>query len=90
LHPVKSEGPHFGNRVDCLDCGLPGAVKASWTIERARAFTMPYGKHKGRTVAELAETGPGRSYLRWVAENVDGNAGMAAAIVLKGVAPNEH
>jgi hypothetical protein len=24
------------------------------------------------------------SYLQWVAENLDGNAGMAAAIVLKG------
>jgi len=47
---------------------------------------MPYGRHKGRTVGELAKTGPGRSYLKWVAEYVDGNAGMAAAIVLKEVA----
>ena len=56
-------------------------------MDRARAFVMPYGKHKGRTVGQMAETGAGRSYLRWLAENVDGNVAMAASIVLGEVQP---
>jgi hypothetical protein len=84
LHLVKSGGPHFG-RLDCLDCGLRGSsVAAPWTIERARAFTMPYGRHEGRTLGELAQTGEGRSYLEWVAATIKGNAGIAARIVLEG------
>ena len=74
-----------GTRLDCLDCGLRGAHKAPWTIDRARAFEMPFGKYKGRTVGRIAETGAGRSYLRWAAETLDGNVAMAAAIVLREV-----
>jgi hypothetical protein len=85
LHLVQSSGgPHFG-RFDCLDCGLRGSpVKAPWTIERARAFALPFGKHKGKTVGKLAETASGRSYLEWLALNVGGNAATAARIVLEG------
>jgi hypothetical protein len=35
------------------------------------------------------QTREGRSYLRWAAENIKGNAGTAAAIVLGLVKPEE-
>jgi uncharacterized protein (DUF3820 family) len=43
---------------------------------------MPFGKHRGRTLADLAGTEAGRDYLEWLAENVEGNAATAAAVVL--------
>jgi hypothetical protein len=43
---------------------------------------MPYGKFRDRSVGELAETEDGRSYLRWLASEVHGNAAIAAGIVL--------
>jgi uncharacterized protein (DUF3820 family) len=56
-------------------------------MERARAFAMPFGKHRGRTIADVAGTAAGRGYLAWVAENVEGNAATAAGIVLGIVDP---
>jgi hypothetical protein len=89
LHEVKCNPPHHARLdcLDCLDCGRRGSFKPSpWSLDRARAFMMPFGKFKGRTIGELAKNNQGRSYLKWAAENLDGNAGMAAAIVLRGVA----
>jgi uncharacterized protein (DUF3820 family)/predicted RNA-binding Zn-ribbon protein involved in translation (DUF1610 family) len=81
LHFVKSEVHH--GRYDCLSCGRIGPrIKSPWTIERANAFTMPFGKYQGRSVGELALTPAGKDYLRWVAESVSENAGIAAAIAL--------
>jgi hypothetical protein len=81
LHFVKSE-VHFG-RFDCLKCGKIGPwLKSPWTLERARAFVMPIGKLRGKSVGDLADDKQGRSYLAWAAENLDGNAGTAAAIAL--------
>lgn len=34
------------------------------TIEKAKAFKMTFGKHKGRTLSELADDEPG--YLNWL------------------------
>jgi hypothetical protein len=45
---------------------------------------MPIGKHKGRTLGELAATPAGRSYLRWASGNLSGRARPAAGIVLAG------
>jgi hypothetical protein len=45
---------------------------------------MPFGKHRGRTIGELAETAAGRGYLEWVVANFDdGGALTAARIVLR-------
>ena len=83
---VRCDPPHH-SRLDCLDCGRCGTFNpAPWTIERARAFSKAFGKFKGWTVANIAGDEEGISYLRWMAENVESNAGVAASIVL-GIRP---
>lgn len=57
-------------------------LKSPWTKQRAESFTMPFGKHRGQSVGDLAQTEQGRDYLRWVAENISENAGTAAAIAV--------
>lgn len=81
LRFVESE-VHFG-RYDCLKCGRVGPwLKSPWTLERARSFVLPIGRHKGRSVGALAGDKRGQSYLAWVAANIEGNAGIAAGIAL--------
>lgn len=55
-------------------------VPTPWTRERAEAFRLPYGKHKGKTVGELGRTDP--DYLRWMARECWGGPATAARIVL--------
>jgi uncharacterized protein (DUF3820 family) len=75
-------GPHF-SRLGCSDCGRHIKYEpAPWSLERARAFVTPFGKFKGRSVGDLADDKKGRPYLAWAAENLDGNAAVAAAVVL--------
>lgn len=74
-------GPHFA-RVRCPDCGWHGFLKTPWSLDRARAFTIPFGRFRGRTVGQLAQTSEGRQYLCWVADHVGGNPAVAARIVL--------
>jgi uncharacterized protein (DUF983 family) len=74
--------PHY-SITRCRDCGL--YVKFSprkWTLARAQAFALPFGKHRGCKFGELAKTAVGRSYLAWVAKNLSGNPGTAARIAL--------
>ena len=89
LRLVRCDGPHWGRR-DCLDGGRRGPwLKSPWTCERAVDFVLPFGKNRGRTIGELARSGTGRSYLRWLAENVEGNAGIAAKIALGLLEPDD-
>ncbi|MDG3008532.1 putative quorum-sensing-regulated virulence factor [Paludisphaera mucosa] len=39
------------------------------TDGRAADFQMPFGKHKGRTLAQIADVD--RDYLTWLADNVE-------------------
>jgi hypothetical protein len=67
----------------CSDCRLHIKFSAAeWTLARASEIEMPFGKHRGRKVGELAKTGNGRSYLLWVATTVPGYARTAARIVM--------
>jgi len=75
------DGPHFA-LARCRDCGRATWLKTPWSIERAMAFALPYGQHRGRTIGELAKSQEGRAYLRWLAGNVGGNPAIAAQIVL--------
>ncbi len=53
--------------------------KREWTLERATAFVMPFGKHKGKKMADL----PG-GYLQWIVENFeDGGIRSAAMAILE-------
>lgn len=76
-----TSGPHF-SRMTCAQCGYTAWGKAPWSLERARAFVLPWGIHRGQTVGELAATAAGREYLRWLASVNDKNPGIAAAVVL--------
>jgi uncharacterized protein (DUF3820 family) len=79
-----TEGPHWG-KIKCLDCGRTAYAKTPWTLARASRFTMPWGKHAGRKLADLIATDEGLGYLRWLAANVKGNVGIAARIMLEHV-----
>jgi uncharacterized protein (DUF3820 family) len=79
-------GPHY-RRLICRECQRHVRfVPAPWTIERARAFRMPWGKYRGQRVGDLVGSAEGRSYLHWLARKVDGNAALAASMVLRGSA----
>lgn len=75
------DGPHF-NRITCRGCEFSWYGPKPWSLERARAFRAPFGKYRGRTVAELAEID--RGYLEWAAAKMQNNFGMAAQIALAG------
>lgn len=84
LFEVRCEhGPHHA-RLGCRHCGRRVAfVPKPWTIERARAITLWFGRHRGRTLAELAERPQGWGYLQWLAANVESGAGQAARVLLR-------
>jgi hypothetical protein len=72
-------GPHFG-RVDCRDCGKHVRwERTPMTPERAAAFTLPFGKHKGETLAEVGSTD--RRYLEWLASLADLAPSFRRAVV---------
>jgi hypothetical protein len=64
-------------------------LKAPWSAERAANLILWFGRHKGRSVGELATTSNGRVYLRWLAQNLDNNAAIVARISLGLVQPEE-
>jgi transcription elongation factor Elf1 len=75
-------GPHH-SETRCADCQLHLKFNPRpWTLERALRFELPFGKYRGSKVGELAKTGRGRSYLKWMAENLSGNPATAARIAL--------
>jgi uncharacterized protein (DUF3820 family) len=76
-----ASGPHYA-RAKCLNCGKVTFLKKPWTLERALEFNLPWGKYRGRMLLELTDDPAGRDYLRWLAREVHGNAGIAAGIVL--------
>jgi hypothetical protein len=58
-------------------------------MERARRFVLPFGQYRGKTVGELAESTGGLDYLRWVAENISENSGIAARVALGVIPPDD-
>lgn len=55
---------------------------ATMTAERAAAFSLPLGKHKGLTIAEVARKD--HSWLRWYAANgVEGSVKRAVVFYLE-------
>jgi hypothetical protein len=88
LRVDPSHGQHH-SKLTCNDCGTWRWGKAPWTRERAESFALPWGKHRGKRIGELAQSAEGRDYLRWIAENVHGNVAIAAGIALGLVGPGE-
>lgn len=50
-------------RATCDDCN-------PYRFKNARAFVMPFGKHKGRALDKIAETDDGLRYLAWAVDNL--------------------
>lgn len=72
--------PHAAKRI-CPRCGrFGGWIARPWTVERAAAFVVPIGKHKGRTMAEIAKSD--RGWIEWAASNLDKGIARAARTYL--------
>jgi hypothetical protein len=77
-----TEGLHYG-KIRCLDCGRTTFAKAPWSVERARAFRLYFGRYRGRKLGDLIEAEDGLSYVRWLTARDAGNASIAARIMLE-------
>jgi hypothetical protein len=78
----NGSGPHVAS-VTCKDCGrLVRWVGLPIDRAEAKVFVMPFGKHRGEAMGGLP-----RSYLRWLAEKVDGRIGERAGVLLEGGQP---
>jgi Exodeoxyribonuclease X-like C-terminal len=55
---------------------------APWNLERAQRFQMPFGKHEGKTMAQIAQAD--RGYVKWLAAECNNrNAKKAAELILE-------
>lgn len=63
--PGPTPTPDCNGRLDCPEHGFVGWAEAPMTIERARSFTLPFGKHAGRTLQGIETLEP--SYVNWLA-----------------------
>ncbi len=69
-----TEGPHYA-QTGCSDCAAAGRrshirwEEAPMTPERAAAFVMPFGKHRGTALHAVPV-----DYLQWLAARLDDGA----------------
>jgi hypothetical protein len=76
-----SEDPRFFARTDCRACGkLHRWEPFPMTAERAAAFVLPYGRHKGRCLADVGSTDEGRRYLWWMVSRDGLSSAMRRAL----------
>lgn len=75
----QRKGPHLG--IYCYVCGKWQRWEAApLSLESARAFVMPFGKHKGLPLERLPD-----DYLDWLYENCDkGKIPEMARLVFEG------
>jgi hypothetical protein len=74
--------PHYAG-LHCDGCGRHiRFLPAEWTIERARAFRLEFGRYRGHTIGEVASTAAGWHYVRWMARTLRGGPAKAAELVL--------
>jgi hypothetical protein len=68
-------GMHYAELI-CSRCGAwIKWIGKPWSMARARSFTAPYGKYKGKRMDAMPE-----DYLHFAAREWTGNPGIAAAI----------
>lgn len=62
---------------------FPRCVPGTWRYDAwdPAELVMPFGKHSGKTLGEIAATPKGRSYLRWVVTNKAGDDDLRAAVL---------
>ena len=72
--------PHYAKR-ECIgvDHHNLGYVEGEWTLERALAWVMPFGKYRGKPMSQID-----RHYLEWIVKEFepDKSARKAAELVL--------
>lgn len=90
---VTCQCPHCGKPIELSVVG----VKSDWprkredrdrgplTPEQARAYPMPFGKHKGSTLGEIGLKDP--AYIQWVATTCEDPARQAARAYLDSTSP---
>jgi uncharacterized protein (DUF3820 family) len=76
-----TSGMHYAS-IRCTECGAVTWAKKPWTLERALAWVLPFGKYRGRKLADLTGTDEGRGYLGWLATRDAGNASIAARLLV--------
>lgn len=75
--------PHAGKYI-CPQCrSFRGWMQTPWTFERAAAFVVPIGCHKGQTLAEIEAAGD-RQWIEWAAVNLSKGIARAASMYLAG------
>ena len=73
------------NLVMCTECGKTfpepplGPVKKKRKEKKGKELRLPFGKHKGRTLAAVLQEEP--SYLCWFVETVEGCEDVKQAIL---------
>ena len=88
LNTLNTPDTYPDSPTPCHHCGSAEVVikrltgGPPWSLDRARAFVMPWGRHRGRQLADLTGTHEGLGYLRWLADGVEGNVSTAARILL--------
>ena len=68
IERIAPPSPHWG-RFRCPSCGKHRGWAATPPSEY-HAFKMPFGRHKGRTLAEIAKAPSGVGYLQWCAASL--------------------
>ena len=60
--------PHYG-KLQCDTCGRHHGWAQTPDCELGQRYVMPFGKHRGKTLDEVATTDKG--YLHWIASVSD-------------------
>jgi hypothetical protein len=85
-----SDGPHH-SKLETLRCHrFMRHLPATWSLDRAARFVVPFGKHKVKPIGDLWQSQDGRLYLTWAADNWDNDCGEACRVALGLVAPEEE
>ncbi len=80
--------PHVA-KLECIgpDHHFFGWTAGEWTLERALAWVMPFGKHKGLTLEQVNEID--RGYLKWIAKWEEDNAPREACRIILAEMPSK-
>lgn len=78
---VVDSGPH--RKAVCRHCGLYiKFLEQPMTLERAKRFSLYFGKYKGKTLDEIMNDPKGKGYLKWLMETEEMNAKVRAAAAM--------
>lgn len=78
IQTFEVPAPHFA-KIECIgpDQHFIRWVGQPRTLDWAREFVMPFGKHKGKQMRQID-----RGYLKWASENLKEGAPKTAATMI--------